>query len=73
LIFFFLKKKKIIINSLFHIVPTIQGETIKVEKDEQGNMRVADGNVTFKDLLAENGIIKLLYRVSGYYPSLYHY
>ena len=39
---------------------TVQGEPIKVEKDEQGNMRVAGGNVTFKDILAENGTNCLL-------------
>jgi hypothetical protein len=26
-----------------------------VEKDERGNLRVAGGDVTFKDIIAENG------------------
>ncbi|RIA87980.1 FAS1 domain-containing protein [Glomus cerebriforme] len=41
-------------------VPTIREEYIKVEKDEQGNMRVADGDVTFRDLLAENGVVHVI-------------
>jgi len=36
-------------------VTTEQGEPIKVEKDERGRMHVAGGNVTYKDVLAENG------------------
>ncbi|CAB4410673.1 unnamed protein product [Rhizophagus irregularis] len=52
-------------------VPTVQGEPIKVEKDEQGNMRVAGGNVTFKDLLAENGVIHVITNVA--IPKALHF
>ncbi|GBB93115.1 hypothetical protein RclHR1_02110014 [Rhizophagus clarus] len=46
-------------------VTTIQGEPIEVEKDEQGNMRIAGGVVTFIDLLAENGVIHVITNVAN--------
>jgi len=37
------------------LVPTLQGEPLKLEKTSEGNIAVEHGIVTFKDVLAENG------------------
>ncbi|CAG8552088.1 2742_t:CDS:2 [Funneliformis caledonium] len=52
-------------------VSTVQGEPIKVEKDKQGNIRVADGTVPLKDLLAENGVIHVINNIA--IPNALHF
>ncbi|CAI2190114.1 19858_t:CDS:2, partial [Funneliformis geosporum] len=52
-------------------VNTVQGEPIKVEKDKQGDIRVADGSVPLKDLLAENGVIHVINNIA--IPNALHF
>ncbi|CAG8583926.1 5898_t:CDS:2 [Paraglomus occultum] len=46
-------------------LPTLQGEPLKLEKTSEGNITVEHGIVTFKDVLAENGVIHIINAVSS--------
>ncbi|CAG8551136.1 1205_t:CDS:2 [Acaulospora colombiana] len=46
-------------------IETEQGEPLDVERDEGNNIRVANGLITLKDLLAENGVIHVVSNISA--------
>ncbi|CAG8578893.1 14558_t:CDS:2 [Dentiscutata erythropus] len=43
---------------------TEQGEPLIINRDEHGNIRVSNGLVTLKDMLAENGVIHVVNNIS---------